>query len=149
MKSAGRGSSRLKAVTLLFLLLCAAQSIADGGRRYTVRVTSFPLAAKERIVSFEIQITAGIFRNIANLPPGWNLQIDNDASWNTSVTANIMVGAAALSAEEFKKLHFVIEKSEDKTLDFHVVGKVVVTEAFEKTITEELQSSDFVLTPAK
>jgi hypothetical protein len=60
-----------------------------------------------------------------------------------------MVGAAALSPEEFKELQFLIEKNEFGGLKFHVEGTISVTKDFEKTRKMHLNSGDFRLTPAK
>lgn len=60
-----------------------------------------------------------------------------------------MVGAAALSPEELKKLRFLIEKNEFGDLRFQIEGTVVVTTDFAKTRNIQLDSSNFRLTPAQ
>ena len=60
-----------------------------------------------------------------------------------------MVGAAALSPEELKKLKFLMEKNEFEGLKFQIEGTVSVTEDFVKTRNIQLISTNFRLTPAQ
>ncbi len=145
----------LKVSACLLLSLClilsvlSINTVAAGPQRSTLSVQTIKLAAGERIVSFEIRITAGAFRTISDLPLGWTVDIDNDPSWHTKVTGSLMVGAAALSPEELKKTKFLIEKEEFEDLRFQIEGTVVVTTDFVKTRNIQLNSSDFRLTPAQ
>ncbi len=132
----------------LILSLLAIDAVADGPQRSTLSVQTIKVEAGERIVSFEIRIAAGAFRTISDLPLGWTVDIDNDASWHTKVGGSLMVGAAALSPEELKKLKFLIEKNEFEDLKFQIEGTLVVTKDFDKTRNIQLNSSDFRLTPA-
>jgi hypothetical protein len=133
----------------LVLVLLTIDAVADSSQRSTLSLQSINISSSERIVSFEIRISAGAFRTISNLPLGWTVDIDNDASWHTTARGSLMVGAAALSPEEFKKLQFLIEKNEFEDLKFHVEGTISVTKDFQKTRKIQLNSSDFSLTPAK
>lgn len=77
------------------------------------------------------------------------MDIDNDPSWDTKVTGSLMVGAAALSPAELRKLKFFIEKDEFEDLKFQVEGTVGVTKDFVKTRNIQLNSSAFRLTPTQ
>lgn len=141
--------SRLLSLFCFVLLLCAVNAGAANTEQYTVSARALTVAAGERITNFEIHVTAGAFRGISNIPLGWGLAIDNDASWQTNVTANSGVGAASLTPEEFKKLHFVVEKNEFGDLKFNLSGAAYVTRDFEKTRRMPLKMSDFILAPAQ
>lgn len=83
-------------------------------------------------------------QSISNLPLGWDVQVDNDPSWHTTIKGNIRVGAAGLGANEFCKLRIAIQK--DTTYSkFSVSGKVAVTTDFEKTRNIALVGGDFKL----
>lgn len=142
----------LKVSACLLLSLClilsvlSINAVAGSPQRSTLSVQTVRLAAGERIVSFEIRIKAGAFRTISDLPLGWTVDIDNDPSWDTKVTGSLVVGAAVLSADELKKLTFLIENED---LRFQVEGTLAVTNDFVKTRNIQLHSSDFRLTPAQ
>ena len=133
----------------LILSLLSINAVAAGPQRSTLSVQTIKVMAGERIVSFEIRITAGAFRTISDLPLGWTVDIDNDASCHTKVAGSLMVGAAALSPEELKKLKFLMEKNEFEGLKFQIEGTVSVTEDFVKTRNIQLNSTNFRLTPAQ
>jgi len=99
------------------------------------------------VVSFEVDVTAGAFESASNLPVGWYIAIDNDASWQTKITANTTVGAAALKPEEFEKLRFSIDKNESGGLKFRLSGIVSVTKDFQKSRPIPLKMGDFAVVP--
>src|SRR5947209_60512 len=41
---------------------------------------------------------------VAKFPPGWNISIDNDPSWETHITGRAIVGAAFLSGNELASM---------------------------------------------
>ena len=143
-----RCSARLLCSLCFILALLAIQARADNSKRSAMSIQTIKISAGERIVSFEIRISAGAFRIISNLPVGWTVVIDNDASWQTRVTGSPEVGAAALS-EELKELRFLIEKNKFEDSKFRVEGTVSVTKDFQQTRKIWLNSSDLYLTPAK
>jgi len=102
----------------------------------------------ERIVALEIHVTAGVVQSVSNLPIGWYVVVDNDASWCTTIKGNTEVGAAALSAGELRNLRLTVKK--DTTYQkFALSGTVSVTQDFEKTRSVSLGTSDFAVSPAK
>jgi len=139
---------RLLLPCLAFVLFVVGAD-AQNNRRYAVSVDNLALTIDERITNFEIQITAGAFRDISNLPVGWEIDVDNDASWQTTVKASCQVGAASLEPEEFKKLKFLVEKSGGEDLKFGLGGAVYVTKDFQKGSRIPLKMSDFTVTPLK
>jgi hypothetical protein len=103
--------SRLLSLFCFVLVWCVVNAAAADTEQYTVSARALTIAAGERITNFEIHVTAGAFRRVSHLPIGWYIDIDNDGSWQTKVTANCQVGAASLGFEEFQELKFMIEKT--------------------------------------
>ena len=123
-------------------LAAVAQNAAKANENVALSIPHVTTAASERIVGFEIELTAGMVQSISNIPLGWDVQVDNDPSWRTTIKGNIKVGAAALDANEFCKLRIAIQK--DTTYSkFSASGKVVATADFEKTRNIPLVGSDF------
>jgi hypothetical protein len=139
---------RLLLSCLAFVLFVVGAD-AQNNQRYAVSVDNLALTTGERITNFEIQITAGAFRDISNLPVGWEIDVDNDASWQTTVKASCQVGAASLEPKEFKKLKFLIEKYEYGDAKLGLLGTVYVTRDFKKGSRIPLKMSDFTVTPLK
>jgi hypothetical protein len=95
-----------------------------------VSIPHLRLNTEERVVGFEVLIKSGRVTSIPNTPIGWYLTIDNDASWNTSVKANVSVGAASLDARFFRKF-VVVEKNESLGSPFSIQCDVIVTKDFQ------------------
>ena len=127
---------------LILVTAGAAQRTAE----YGVSIPNLPVAPGESIVSFEINVTAGAIQSVMNVPVGWYLVVDNDASWRTKIKANTTVGAAALKPEDFKQLRFVVKKNEFGDLKFKLTGTVSVTKDFQQERPIQLITSDFAVT---
>jgi hypothetical protein len=132
--------------TLILLLAASASAVpldtVKGGKLVSVSISRVETSVKERIVSFEVDLTSAMIKSVSNVPKGWYVAIDNDASWQTKVTGNALVGAAAVSPEELKQIRFVVERDESLS-KFAVTGSVSVTENFEQTRHVQLRNSDF------
>src|SRR5258708_7055371 len=124
----GKPAVFLIAVTLVFAGGTASAGPADQAV-VTVSIPSLRSSAKERIVRFEIHVQSGRIARIEDLPIGWEICINNDASWNTVMKGSCSVGAAALSADFFKNF-LTIHKYSPLQLPFEVQGEIVVTEDF-------------------
>ena len=131
-----------------WMLVLLAGSMVMAGDKYKVAIRQLQVPAGESIVSFEITLIGGRFVDVSNLPLGWHLEIDNDPSWQTEATGSVIVGAAWLAPETFKKLQLVIEKSDLPELKLSVSGTVSVSKNYETTATIPLKMSDFALAPA-
>ena len=139
-------SKTVSAVSLLVTLLVVAAA-AGQTAEYTVSIPSPQISTGELVVSFEIDVTAGAFQSVSNMPVGWYLVVDNDASWRTKIEANTTVGAASLKPEDPRKLRFVVRKNEFRDLKFELAGAVSVTKDYQKERRLQLKMSDFALTP--
>ena len=121
------------------------------GQTYTVSIPSLSLKNGERITGFEFHVQSGRIACLPNVPIGWNIQIDNDPSWNTSISGSFEVGAAALYPTYFKDFLF-IEKEKDAPLDlpFDLHGEVIVTSDFikERKLSLKMQNFSIVRTQA-
>ncbi len=135
----------LRAVLLLSLAVSAvAQNTSHKGETVSVSVSHLVSSAGERVVSFEIEVTAGTVQAASNLPIGWYVVVDNDASWRTKVKGNTTVGAAALSADDFQKIRLTVKKDE-AYLKFALSGMVSVTKDFQKERRVALKMDDFAM----
>jgi hypothetical protein len=138
--------------TVLLLVISSSVAALHGanapsGSTYSISVPLLKTSAGERVVSFEIDVTAGTVQAVSNLPMGWYVVVDNDASWQTKVTANTTVGAAALSPEQFQKIQLVVKKDETYS-KFAVSGTISVTKDFEKKRHIQLKVEEFGVTAA-
>ena len=68
----------------------------------SVSLSALHLDTAERVVGFHFEVTAGRIAQIPDMPIGWNISVDNDPSWNTSVDGSIRVAAAALDSSFFQ-----------------------------------------------
>jgi hypothetical protein len=129
-------------VALAFGLL----RVSEAARRQTIFVSIPALHAtsKERVVGFEIHITSGRIAALPNVPIGWNVSIDNNASWNTLIKASSTVGAAAVDPGFFREF-LVVEKNESLGVPFDMGGEVVVTEDFATARRIKIGIKDFAL----
>jgi len=136
-------------VALIALLLTVsvvgvAQNVAKASETVSLSIPHITTAKGERIVGFEIELTAGMVQSLSNLPLGWYVEVDNDPSWRTTIKGSIRVGAAALDANDFRKLRVTIQR--DTTYSkFSVSGTVALTTDFERTRKIALVGGDFEL----
>ncbi|HUA32513.1 MAG TPA: hypothetical protein VMA09_02830 [Candidatus Binataceae bacterium] len=133
--------------SFLPILMLAPAAFAQQTTEYIVSIPKLRVSTDDSVVSFEVDVTAGAFESASNLPVGWYIAIDNDASWQTKITANTTVGAAALKPEEFEKLRFSIDKNESGGLKFRLSGIVSVTKDFQKSRPIPLKMGDFAVVP--
>lgn len=138
---------RSRPALVFFLLLetaLAATPEAISGEMWTVSIRHLPLAAKERVVGFQANVTAGRIVSVPSVPIGWDVRIENDPSWKTRITGSVIVGAAALGAEFFTEF-LVLEKYEFMDLRFGVEATIVVTEDFTIERRIHVRMKDLVL----
>ncbi len=138
-----------RAILSSIIVLCFAfPPHAFGATLFDVSIKRLELAKEERIIGYKLKITSGKISSLSKVPIGWNITIDNDPSWNTNLSGSIIVGAAALKADYFKK--FVqIEQFVQKDVAFDVELEVITTSDFEKEKTIKFTRKDLVLTSKK
>lgn len=122
----------LRSVVVVLAILALASLIGGQpppGQTVSVSIPNLQTTAKERVIGFELHITSGRIAAVPNVPIGWQISIDNDASWNTVIKASSTVGAAALTGDFFRKF-LVVEKNTSLGTPFGVHGEVAVTENF-------------------
>lgn len=118
-------------VSIIFILIfcmCYNQSVLAADR-FVLTINKLPLEYKERIVGFEIKITAGGIVSMPRIPMGWDLAINNDPTWNTKLVGSVIVGAAALQQNSFTDF-VIIDKNEFGDLTFAIKGEVITTKDF-------------------
>lgn len=110
-----------------------------------------PLHENERVTSFDVELRGARVWALPNLPMGWLVRVNNDPSWETSVSGSIIVGAAGLEPNAFSRF-FVIEKyaGAQGAIPFSIRGRFGVMSygsAKLSTRTIALPSNQFVSTP--
>lgn len=145
---------RLRLVLSCAFLLALAPRIGSSEElrdvKYSISIPDLKIPDGESVISIEINVTAGAFATFENIPVGWYVVIDNDASWQVSIKANTTVGAASLAPDEFKQLRFVIIKEKNpRGLEFGLSGVVGVTKDYEKETALPLKMDNFLLNDVK
>jgi hypothetical protein len=102
------------------------------------------LEKQSRITQFRIGVTSGRIKFMKDIPSGWDISINNAPSWNSTIQANIIVGAAALSPDKFNNL-ICIESIKLPDLEFKLEGEIATTHDFEKEKITKIKNNDFVL----
>jgi hypothetical protein len=134
--------------TSLLLVSEAAERIvgaASPHRQFvSVSLPTLRIGAGERVVGFEFEVTSGRIAQITDIPIGWNISVDNDASWNTKIHASVLVAAAALDGPYFKDFA-VIEKKGNTGDPFEIKGKIAVSTDFSKVREIQVGMKDFTV----
>lgn len=144
----------------LVLVMCAATiasphvlpAYAGSTTRLFVESIKPPvLHRNERVTSFDIELRGARIWSLPSLPMGWVVRVNNDPSWETSVSGSIIVGAAGLDPNAFQRF-LVIEKGPggQEAIPFSIHGQFgVMTYGTGKltTRTIALPSSQFVSSP--
>jgi hypothetical protein len=78
----------------------------------------------------QLSLTAARVHSLREIPLGWQISVDNDASWNTEIRGAATVGAAALDAAFFNKLCF-IETADASIPAFSAEATFIVTADFQ------------------
>ena len=90
------------------LALCMVSALTEPGRaqdhtqRFSIVVPQLPDGG--RLMAFDITIKGGQVSTLRTVPAGWVITINNDPSWNGSVTGQAVVGAAALEVSDLAKI---------------------------------------------
>ena len=58
-------------------------------------------------MAFDFKIKGGQVSTFRSVPAGWTITINNDPSWNGSVTGQAVVGAAALDESDVSRIFTV------------------------------------------
>ncbi len=126
------------------LLILTGNSLA--AEFYKLSLAGIKLEKNERIAGFEINIKSGKIQSVPNVPIGWELVIDNDPSWTTSIKGTAIVGSAFLGSNDKNLLEnmLTIERLTEgiipKEIPFNVKASIhiVNTETErQRTVTED------------
>lgn len=129
----------------LALVLLTSLSCGDKPDVYDVSIPNLKISPDQSVTSFQINVNAGSIVGTSNIPVGWNVLIEDDVSWRSRVKANATAGAASLSAEELKRLIFVVRRNEGAAFKFDVSGSSIVSKNFEDPKKMPLAMADFSL----
>lgn len=116
-------------------------------RFVAVSLPALRLAKGERVVGFHMDVVSGRIAQISDLPIGWDIEIANDPSWNTSVDGSIRVAPASLDASFFRDF-VLIEKEAGADRPFAIKGEVDVLADFAKVRKIPVVMKDVSLRPA-
>jgi hypothetical protein len=134
----------------LFALLISSAATshtwADEFGLVTISLPHLRAQPGERVIAFEVSISAGGIYTMNHLPMGWNIVIDNDPSWRTTVKGSIEVGAAAVDADYFHAF-MAVRRFEYANLTFRLDGRVLVTRDFLNERWIPLTDRDFDVRP--
>jgi hypothetical protein len=133
----------LLAATVTGLLMPGGAAPTDT-RVVSVSLPALQIGAEERVVGFHFQVTSGRIAQIADVPIGWNISVDNDPSWNTKIDASIIVAAAAVDASFFNDFA-VLEKDGSSETPFEIKGEVIVSGDFSKFRRIQVKMKDFTI----
>lgn len=99
---------------------------AYAGNDFGIGLSHLALHSGERIVGFRIRASGAGIAALRSIPMGWTITIDNDASWVTSVSGTVEVGAAALDPAAFRA--FMVVRRADPTLKLpmELSGEIIV-----------------------
>lgn len=138
-------TTAMRLLIVVFCIVCLMPSgNALASELYQLSLGAIQLKENEQISSFEIKISAGRIMSLPLLPMGWNLVIDNDPSWTTSIRGNALVGAAFLNRRDQNLLNnlLTIEQLADdlisKEIPFDVKAAIQIVNTknnVERTIT--------------
>jgi len=103
---------------------CMAGVVKPAYATYAIRTDGFQINAA--VMAFEVRIDNGGLESISGIPMGWNIVVDNDASWVTRVSGTITIGAAALTRGQFEKIHFHIVRGRIEGQEFRMSGSISV-----------------------
>ena len=112
------------------------------GQCVTASLPALRIGAGERVVGFDFEVTSGRIAQITDIPIGWNISVDNDASWNTKIHASVLVAAAALDGSYFKDFA-VIEKEGNAETPLEIIGRIAVSTDFSKVREIQVGMKDF------
>lgn len=141
----------LLSVAITVLLLTASlepDGLTEAGTAHSqfvlVSLPALHVGAAERIVGFHLKVTSGRIAQMADMPIGWSVSVENDPSWNTKIDASILVAAAAVDTSFFKNFA-VIEKERSAENPFNLVGEVDVSADFSKVRKIPVAMKNFVV----
>ncbi len=106
---------------------------------YKLSLAGIKLEKNERITGFEITVKPGKIQSIPNVPSGWELIIDNDPSWTSSIKGTAAVGAAFLGSNDKNLLEnlLTIEKLTEGLIPKDIPFEVKATIHIVNTETEQ------------
>ena len=89
-----------------------------------LRIVAPDLPPGTRLMGFDLTIQSGRIAVLRQAPPGWRLTIDNDPSWHARITANAVVGAAALEDADLARLFLLAAAPDSVRASFPEVLQV-------------------------
>lgn len=152
MNSLRPGALGLALLIAVLAALCSASprsspdSDSARGRLVSVSLPVLHISKGERIVGFHFDVVAGRVAQLSDVPIGWDIEIANDPSWNTTVNGSIRVASAALDASFFR--HFaLLEKEPDADRPFAITGEIDVSTDFASARKIQVTTKDFSIRP--
>lgn len=93
-----------------------------------------------------MNIASARIASLPDIPIGWHIAVDNDPSWNTSLSASIHVGSAAFEADTtFFQSFITIEKIVPELTKFDIQLEITTTTDFKNERKILLNKKDLIL----
>lgn len=144
-KWSGQNLAIMVLLGLAMLVPCFRSASQETAQKFLiVSIPNLHTKTKERVVGFEIHVASGRIASFPDIPVGWNMTINNDASWDAEVRASSTVGAAALAPSCFHEF-LIVERDESLKRPFKIWGDIVVTEDFAVERHVTVETKDFSL----
>jgi hypothetical protein len=126
-------------IFLLLILIFNFSTYAFSAEKVTLSIPKLNLASGERIMGFTVFISQGLLFSLPNIPPAWDIHIENIGKPN--VTAYAINGAAAFQDAKYFHDFLILEKSDSSLEPFDIEVKIDTTNDFEnfKNITFQLK----------
>jgi hypothetical protein len=90
----------MSTLTIVFILPNYCRVHASEAKELAVSTPAFPLGDIERVVAFRCTVHGGRIVRLSNVPDLWEVEIENGNADTATLTASVLVGAAALAPGE-------------------------------------------------
>jgi hypothetical protein len=132
-------------VTSLLPLLLTGWSCGDQPDVYAVSMPHLKVDQDWTIIGMDLKISAGSVSGVQNIPLGWTFTITDGSEWKTQIKGVCNAQAAALTAEEAKKIVFLVHRNETDGFKFDIGGTYTTTQAFDNGKLNAVTMQDFSL----
>ena len=137
------------------LLLSSTRALDAAPRadEFDVSIVGLRYDPAERVSKFEFKISGGQVVGLPRIPVGWTLNISNDPSWSSEVSATAIVGAAFLQPTELANTIITVKVIPDELTKFPSAPQIskvtgyVYLYRIDSTRRIALGNDDFVMSP--
>jgi hypothetical protein len=136
-------------LTCLLPLLLMGLSCGDPPDVYSITIPNAKVEPDWTIVGLDFSINAGSVQAVQNIPLGWTFTVADGATWQTKIKGVCTTQSGSLSADELKKIVFIVRRNEGDNFKFDISGNFTTTRAFDNGKLVPLTIKDFSLGTAQ